>query len=87
VALIGKTVAVSVSVPSIAKDVLDLLIVTLVTGTLAPFTVTLQTATRPPSVVVTVMVAVPAPWAVTTPVLLTVATPVAGIETIDHVTF
>jgi hypothetical protein len=63
-------------VPSIAKVVLSLLIVTLVTGTFADDTVTTQAADVTPSAVA-VMFVVPAVLPVTKPVVgLTVATAV-----------
>jgi hypothetical protein len=74
VALKGVTVAVSVSVfPSVkVKDVLFRL--TPVTETAFSLTVTEQVAFLPPSLVVTVIVAVPAALAVTKPAEDTVAT-------------
>lgn len=72
-ALPGDTVAVSCSVFPFAMVVEDLFRLTPVTETV---TDTVQVAVNPPSAVVTVMVALPAPTAVTRPLLLTVATAV-----------
>ena len=74
VALEGETVAtrVWVSPTSIVREVLFRL--TPVTGITAELTVTAQVAFLPPSLVVTVIVAEPAFFAVTTPELETVAT-------------
>ena len=83
VALEGVTVAVSVSVsPTVMeRDVLFKL--TPVTETVGVWTVTEHVAVFPPSFVVTVMVAVPAALAVTTPEDDTVAT---DVLLDDHVT-
>ena len=84
VALDGVTVAtrVWVSPTSIVSEVLFML--TPVTGMTRALTVIMQEAVLPPSLVVTVIVAVPAFFAVTTPEPDTVAT-VVLLE--DHVTF
>ena len=71
VALLGETVAVSVSVAFGANVSVVLFRLTPVTGTV---TVTAQVAVLLPSVVVTVIVAVPAAPAVTFPAVETVAT-------------
>ena len=83
VALEGEIEAVrdDVSPTAIDRDVL--LMETPVTGTAVDVTVTIQLAVNPPSVVVTVIVAVPADFAVTTPDFDTVAT-VVLLD--DHVT-
>ena len=83
VALDGLTVAVKVSVLPTIRVAVDLLSVTLVTEMVSGFTVNTQVAFLPPSAVVTVMVAVPAFFAVTMP-FETVATVV--LED-DQVTF
>ena len=83
VALDGDTVAVSVCVwPSVSVRLVWFRL-TPVTGTVGALTVTEQVAVLPPSVVVTVMVVVPALFAVTMPDEETVATDVL-LE--DHVT-
>jgi hypothetical protein len=77
VALLGLTVALSVSLPPTVKDRLDLLRLTLETFTvLLPegVMVTAQVAVLFPSVVVAVIVAVPADIPITVPVEETVAT-------------
>jgi hypothetical protein len=71
VALAGETVAISSDVPPKFKVKLDALKVTPETGTV---TVITQVAVLLPSAVVTIMVAIPAPTAVTKPLALTVAT-------------
>ena len=73
VAVVGETVAVSVWVSPSDKVKEVLFRETPVTGTL---TVTEQDAVLPPSLVVTVIVALPPAFAVTTPVAETVATEV-----------
>ncbi len=70
VALDGETVSNNVSVPPIGRVVLDLLRVTPVTGMLFGVTVTEQVAVLPPLTVATVIVAVPAATAVTTPLFI-----------------
>jgi hypothetical protein len=84
VALAGRTVAVNCCVApiEIEADVGDT--DTLSTGTLHELTVTCAVAVKPPSCVVTVMLAVPAATPVTTPEALTVAT--EGLFD-DHDTF
>ena len=84
VALDGDTVAVSVCVWPSTKVRLVWFKLTPVTGTVAALTVTEQVAFLLPSSVVTVIVAVPAFFAVTTPEVETVAT-VVLLE--DQVTF
>ena len=74
VALLGETVTVMVSVSPSTKDSVAGESDTLVTGTAFSFTVTAHVAVFAPSTVVTVMVALPAATAVTTPLSLTVAT-------------
>jgi hypothetical protein len=77
VAVVGFTVFVSFSVPPTLSANVDLFRVTLVTLTVVTatsFTVTLALALYVPADVVAVIVAVPAPFAVTTPLLSTVAT-------------
>jgi len=81
-ALEGATVAVRVSVLPTVRMADDLLRVTPLTGT--GLTVTVQAAVLLPSAVVTVIVAVPAATAVTTPPAVTVATVGAPLL---HVTF
>jgi len=76
VAFVGLTVAVKVSVPPTVREVAFLFRVTPVTATVGIVTVTLQMAVFNPSVVVTVIVAVPAETAVIRPDELTVATAV-----------
>jgi len=76
VAVAGLTVAYSVCVAPTRMVVAVVLRVTPVTATLA-LTTTAHTAVLPPSWVVAVMTAVPAATADTTPVELTVATPVS----------
>ena len=67
VAVLGLTVAVKLSVPPTVNAALFLFSVTPVTGTVAAVTVTTQVAVLLPSTVVTVMVAVPAAFAVMRP--------------------
>ena len=74
VAFDGVTVAVNLSVPPISKDSDVLFNETPVTAIVLALTVTAQVAFLLPSVVVTVTVAVPAAFAVTTPEEETVAT-------------
>ena len=74
VALLGDTVAVNACVAPTATDALVGATVTPVTGTVDVLTVIADEAVKPPSAVVAVMVAVPLPWAVTIPLVLTVAT-------------
>jgi hypothetical protein len=76
----GATVAIRVSVPPLFRGSAVLFSVTPVTGTV---TVTLQIASKLPSLVLTVIVALPPPTAVTRPLEFTVATP-AALD--DHVT-
>ena len=76
VALEGKTVAVSFSVPPMSKVSEVLFNDIPVTATVFAWTVTEHVAFFPPSVVVTVIVAEPAVFAVTTPDVETVATEV-----------
>ena len=76
VALEGVTVAVSVSVSPTVMERDDLFRLTPVTEIVCALTVTVHVAFLPPSFVVTVMVAVPAAFAVTTPEEDTVATDV-----------
>ena len=76
VAFDGNTAAVSCCVPPTLIDVVVGLTDTPVTGTLAVDTVTALVAVKPPSWVVTVMVALPAATAVTSPEEFTVATEV-----------
>ena len=83
VALEGITVAVSVFVSPTIIDNDALFKLTPVTATVWGWTVTAQVAFSPPSFVVTVMMAEPAVFAVTTPEPETVATDVL-LE--DHVT-
>ena len=73
-AFVGLTVAVSAWVSPSVKVSKVLSSITLVTCTIGAFTVTVQVAVLPASVVVTVIVAVPAFFAVTTPSEDTVAT-------------
>ncbi len=75
------TVAVRYKVPPFSIVALVLFSVTPVTEVL---TVTSQVAVLPPSAVVTLIVAVPFAFAVTTPSLVTVATPVSLLL---HITF
>ena len=84
VALAGATVAVNVRVPPTFNEVVgrQLPIVTLV-GTIGATVIT-HVLVLLPSTVVAVIVAVPTPTAVTTPVVLTVAT---LMLLLDHVTF
>jgi hypothetical protein len=84
VALVGATVAVSVSVPPTIRLEDDLFKVTPVTETEVEMTVIAQVAVLLPSTVVTVMVAVPALTPVTVPFDDTLAT--AG-ALLNHVTF
>ena len=84
VAFDGDTVAVSVCVSPTVSDKLLLFRLTPVTATFAAETATLQVAVLDPSAVLTVIVAVPAAFAVTRPDEETVATDVL-LE--DHVTF
>jgi hypothetical protein len=84
VALAGATVAVNVSVPPKSRASVVLFKVTLVTATEAVVTVTAQVAVLLPSVVVTVIVALPADTAVTKPLDDTVAT---EVELLLHDTF
>jgi hypothetical protein len=75
VALEGKTLALSVSLPPTVNDILDLLRLTPVTEmALLPVTVTEQVAVLLPSVVITVTVALPADIPITSPVDDTEAT-------------
>ena len=74
VAFEGVTVAVRVCVSPTVMDRDVLFRETPVTGTVAAWTFTVQVAVFPPSFVVTVIVAVPAAWPVTTPEEETVAT-------------
>ena len=83
VAFDGNTVAVKVSVSLTVMERELLFRLTPVTETFAAWTVTVQVAVFDPSVVVTVIVAVPAAFAVTTPLEDTDATEVL-LE--DHVT-
>ena len=83
VAVMGKTLAVSVPVVPATSDSEPGVSVTPVTGIVAAVTVTVAVAGKLPSLVVTVMIAVPAATADTTPVAETVAT--AGSD-VDHVT-
>jgi len=76
-AVVGLTVAVSVSLDPAVRDSVDLFKETPVTETVAAVTVTAQVAVLLPSVVVTVIVAVPAFTPVTFPAELTVATAVS----------
>ena len=76
VAFEGVTVAVSVCVSPAVMDRVVLFRETPVTGTVAALTVTVQVAVFPPSLVFTVILAVPAAFAVTTPEEDTVATDV-----------
>jgi hypothetical protein len=76
VALLGYTVGVSVCVSPTVTESDVLFKLTLVTGTAAAETVTAQVAVLLPSLVLTVIVALPAAWAVTTPYVETVATEV-----------
>jgi hypothetical protein len=78
VALAGETVATKVSLPIARRDVADLFRPTPLTAT-----VTVQFAVKPPSTVVTVIVAVPADTAFITPPDA-VATP--GVS-LDQITF
>ena len=80
VALVGATVAISVSVAPLTIEVASLFKVIPVTGTV---TVTAQVATLLPSTVVAVILAVPPSTAVTAPFWSTVAT--AGLSD-AHVT-
>ena len=81
-AVVGNTTAISVLVsPTFNANVLFVspnpsTRFTPVTATVVVVTVTTHVATLPPSAVVTVIVAVPAPPAATTPLELTVATAV-----------
>ena len=74
VAFDGNTVAVKDSVSPTVRESDVLFKLTPVTGTVAAFTVTVHVAVLAPSVVVTVIVADPAAFAVMTPVEDTVAT-------------
>jgi hypothetical protein len=75
VALAGATVAISCCCEPLAMDNEFLLNVTPETGTTALLTVTMHDAEiNVPSVVVAVMIVVPGEWAVTKPVLSTLAT-------------
>ena len=76
VALVGNTVAVRVCVSPTVIDNDDLFKLTLVTAIVAVVTVTLQVAVLLPSFVLTVIVALPAAFAETTPEDETVATDV-----------
>ena len=76
VAFEGVIVAVSVCVSPTVMDIEVLFRLTPVTETVLAFTVTVHVAVFPPSLVFTVIVAVPAAFAVTTPEEDTVATEV-----------
>ena len=81
VALAGVMVAISVSVSRTASSNVLLFNVIPVIGTI---TVTIAVVVLPPSIVLTVMVAVPTDTALTTPCALTVAT---AVLLLSHVTF
>jgi hypothetical protein len=82
VAVLGEIVAVSWRVLLVATLALVLLRLTPVTGVV---TVIAEVAVKPPSAVVTVIVAVPVATAVTRPVELTVATVVALLDQVRAV--
>lgn len=83
VALLGAMVAVSCCVPPTETDAVVGIMVTPVTGMLVALTVIADVAVRALSLVVAVIVAVPAAIAVTKPDVLTVAT---AVLLDDHVT-
>jgi hypothetical protein len=74
VALAGKTVAVRVSLPPVTRAVFVLFRLTPLTPTVVMLTVTVQFAVKFPSSVLTVIIAVPADTAFTSPPADTVAT-------------